>query len=56
MYADIVAALTGADFYPVDYEDCRDTLKLLHAFYRSDEAGDWVVLMTTLNPSPRPTG
>ena len=42
MYADIVGALSGAAPYPVDYEDCRDTLKLLHAFYRSDEAGDWV--------------
>ncbi len=23
-------------------EDCLGTLKLLHAFYRSDEAGRWV--------------
>jgi UDP-N-acetyl-2-amino-2-deoxyglucuronate dehydrogenase len=42
MYADIVGALSGDDPYPVDHEDCRDTLRLLHAFYRSDEAGDWV--------------
>ena len=42
MYADIVGALASDDPYPVDHEDCRDTLRLLHAFYRSDEAGDWV--------------
>lgn len=28
--------------YPVDRQDCLNTLKLLHAFYRSDEAGGWV--------------
>ena len=42
MYADIVGALSGDDPYPVDHEDCRETLRLLHAFYRSDEARDWV--------------
>jgi UDP-N-acetyl-2-amino-2-deoxyglucuronate dehydrogenase len=28
--------------YPVDRKDCLSTLELLHAFYRSDEEGDWV--------------
>ena len=41
MYRDIVAALNGTSEYPVSKEDCLNTLKLLHAFYRSDEAGDW---------------
>ncbi len=41
MYRDIVAAL-GGDDYPITREDCRGTLDLLHAFYRSDEAGAWV--------------
>ncbi|MAM68907.1 MAG: dehydrogenase [Rhodospirillaceae bacterium] len=42
MYADIVAAMRGERPYPVDADDCRNTLGLLHAFYRSDEAGSWV--------------
>ena len=42
MYRDIVADLQGGTPYPVDREDCLNTLKLLHAFYRSDEAGNWV--------------
>jgi UDP-N-acetyl-2-amino-2-deoxyglucuronate dehydrogenase len=42
MYADIAADLSGGTPYPVDRNDCLDTLKLLHAFYRSDEAGTWV--------------
>lgn len=42
MYADIVNAFRPDGRYPVDAADCRDTLKLLHAFYRSDEAGGWV--------------
>ena len=42
MYADIAADLAGGDPYPVDRADCLGTLKLLHAFYRSDEAGEWV--------------
>ena len=41
-YRDIVADLQGGTPYPVDREDCLNTLKLLHAFYRSDEAGNWV--------------
>ena len=44
MYADIVAHLRGERPYPVTREDCLGTLSLLHAFYRSDEAGDWVAV------------
>jgi len=42
MYKDIVGFFTDATPYPVSREDCLGTLKLLHAFYRSDETGDWV--------------
>jgi len=42
MYRDIVADFQGAAPYPVDRADCLKTLELLHAFYRSDEAGTWV--------------
>lgn len=44
MYRDIVADLFGKAPYPVAREDCLATLKLLHAFYRSDEAGGWVAV------------
>jgi predicted dehydrogenase len=42
MYRDIVACFNDAIPYPVSREDCLATLRLLHAFYRSDEAGGWV--------------
>ena len=42
MYRDIAAFFRDGAPYPVDRDDCLDTLKLLHAFYRSDEAGGWV--------------
>ena len=42
MYRDIVADVTGAAQYPVSAADCSGTLTLLHAFYASDEAGNWV--------------
>lgn len=42
MYADIVADFRGQAPYPVDEADCLSTLRLLHAFYRADEAGTWV--------------
>ena len=42
MYGDIAAALAGDAPYPVSQEDARATLRLLHAFYRSDEAGTWI--------------
>jgi len=42
MYHDISACLNRGVPYRVDREDCLRTLKLLHAFYRSDEVGGWV--------------
>jgi UDP-N-acetyl-2-amino-2-deoxyglucuronate dehydrogenase len=42
MYDDIVGALNNRVDYPVSAADCRDTLRLLHAFYCSDESGGWV--------------
>ncbi|MEX0694496.1 MAG: Gfo/Idh/MocA family oxidoreductase [Rhodospirillales bacterium] len=42
MYRDIVADFNDTAPYPVDRNDCLATLELLHAFYRSDEAGGWV--------------
>ena len=41
MYRDIAKHLAGEAPYPVSREDCIGTLRLLHAFYRSDEAGAW---------------
>jgi len=41
LYRDIVADLNGTVPYPVSQDDCLKTLRLLHAFYRSDETGDW---------------
>jgi predicted dehydrogenase len=42
LYRDIVAFFEHGRAYPVTRDDCLGTLKLLHAFYRSDEAGGWV--------------
>ncbi|MDA1090939.1 MAG: Gfo/Idh/MocA family oxidoreductase [Proteobacteria bacterium] len=42
MYKDIVGFFTDATPYPVSRDDCLGTLRLLHAFYRSDETDDWV--------------
>lgn len=47
MYEDIVADLNGGATYPVTREDCLGTLRLLNAFYRSDEAGNWVDVDST---------
>jgi len=47
MYADIVKHFSGQAPYPVSRADCMATLRLLHAFYRSDEAGDWVAVDST---------
>ena len=45
MYRDIADAFHAATPYPVSRADCLATLKLLHAFYRSDEAGGgWVAV------------
>jgi len=42
MYEDIAAFFIRNLPYPVSQQDCLATLKLLHAFYRSDECGAWV--------------
>jgi predicted dehydrogenase len=43
MYRDVEAAFHAGKAYPVSRQDCLSTIKLLHAFYRSDEAeGAWV--------------
>jgi predicted dehydrogenase len=42
MYRDIVSFWNRGVPYPVSREDCLCTIKLLHAFYRSDEEGGWV--------------
>ncbi len=44
VYEDVVAALRDGVAYPVNRQDCLSSLRLLHAFYRSDEAGDWVTV------------
>ncbi len=47
MYRDIAAFFRHGTPYPVSRQDCLGTLKLLHAFYRSDEAGGWVDVDST---------
>ena len=42
MYRDISAFFNQNIPYPVERNDCLNTIKLLHAFYRSDESGEWV--------------
>lgn len=42
VYENVVADLRGERPFPVDRHDCRSSLRLLHAFYRSDEATDGV--------------
>ena len=43
VYRDIAAYFHHGRPYPVSRPDCLETLKLWHAFYRSDEAGgNWV--------------
>ncbi|MDP6785625.1 MAG: Gfo/Idh/MocA family oxidoreductase [Rhodospirillales bacterium] len=46
MYEDILAFARQGTPYPVSRDDCLNTLKLLHAFYRSDEDGGWVDVAT----------
>jgi predicted dehydrogenase len=41
MYNDVAAFFFKNIPYPVDKDDCLNTLKLIHAFYRSDELGEW---------------
>ena len=42
MYKDIASFWYRDVPYPVSENDCLGTIKLLHAFYRSDEEGAWV--------------
>lgn len=42
VYENVVAKLRHGLPFPVDRADCLNSLKLLHAFYRSDEVGGWV--------------
>ena len=44
MYKDISAFFHQGVPYPVVRNDCLNTIKLLHSFYRSDEAGTWVTV------------
>ncbi|MCB2102949.1 MAG: Gfo/Idh/MocA family oxidoreductase [Rhodobacterales bacterium] len=44
MYGDIAAFFRDGTAYPVSRDDALASVKLLHAFYRSDEAGDWVAV------------
>lgn len=45
MYRDIAAVFHQGKPYPVSRDDCMGTIRLLHAFYRSDEAqGGWVAV------------
>lgn len=39
VYRNLIADLRGERPFPVDRADCRRSLRLLHAFYRSDELG-----------------
>jgi len=45
MYLDIAAFFRHGAPYLVDRTDCLRSIQLLHAFYRSDEAGGWVDVM-----------
>ena len=47
MYHDIVAKFRGDAPYPVSRQDALSTIRLLHAFYRSDEHGGWVAVDTS---------
>lgn len=42
MYSEIVAALSGGAPFSAEYEDVLASMKLLNAFYRSDECAGWV--------------
>jgi UDP-N-acetyl-2-amino-2-deoxyglucuronate dehydrogenase len=42
MYSEIVAALSGGTAFSAEYEDVLASMKLLNAFYRSDECASWV--------------
>jgi UDP-N-acetyl-2-amino-2-deoxyglucuronate dehydrogenase len=43
LFKDIYEDLENRATYPVSYEDCLNSIKLLNAFYRSDEKKGWIV-------------
>ena len=51
MYQDIVAHAKNNKMFPISYDDAFKTLNLLHAFYRSDEIGDWVLVDKNIESS-----
>ncbi|MBI5162510.1 MAG: Gfo/Idh/MocA family oxidoreductase [Magnetospirillum sp.] len=53
MYQDIAAAFHDGRPYPVSRDDALATLKLLHAFYRSDEVGGAAVSVAAPEQSAR---
>ena len=44
IYRDVVEHFTGHVPYPISREDILETLHLLHAFYKSDEHDQWVLV------------
>jgi len=44
IYQDVVARLTDDFPYPISRDDCLGTLRLLHAFYKSDENERWILV------------
>ena len=42
LYSDLVTDLNGGAPYPMNPDETAKTLELLHAFYVSDEVGEWV--------------
>lgn len=53
MYRSIAAHFQSAAPYPVSRDDCMATLRLLNAFYRSDEANGAAVLVDSSEQSVR---
>jgi len=51
VYQDIYNHLSSEKPYPIDREDCLETIRLLHAFYVSDEQGRWIDLEDALHSS-----
>jgi UDP-N-acetyl-2-amino-2-deoxyglucuronate dehydrogenase len=41
LYRDIYKCMVSDVLYPVDQQDCLQSIRLLHAFYRSDEKDGW---------------
>jgi UDP-N-acetyl-2-amino-2-deoxyglucuronate dehydrogenase len=52
VYRQVVSFFERGEPFSVDRHDCLKTIGLLHAFYRSDEAGSWTELGGNLE-SPR---